>query len=561
MLGFAGVYQQAVWVYLGLFFLLLYNYLVFILVGNILEHSRLRAFSRLLISVMNTIIFYIFISFKDVSTIFFYVALFLLLLTEFYLLHKDRIARVLFVTLACITHVMVLRSVCVAILAMVLNTTFYKVSNSIGLLWESTALTALCVDAAIVMVLKLIPKEKLKIIVQHKEQLVFLSAWLSVNNICLLIFARVYSIHGEYSFLNVILIIAPLAILIGTYIVLFFSIKTTELLGYKVKNAELELEVQKQQQYRQSMLAGSISSFEANLSKNEIILGFDEYDPKYGDYEGVRYNQVLNMVAQRYVFSDDLIAFIEHTNSAGMIGEFKKGRSEINLEYRRLMVDGTYIWVRATTNLMQDIVTGDIKSFTYIKNIDDEKKAQIELEYKAEKDVLTGLYNKATTIQLISSYLYDPTDKNKEGVLFMIDVDNFKSINDSLGHVYGDTVLHGLSEKLSNIFGAQTIVGRLGGDEFMVFMKGAYNRKEIEDKAMEVCDSFYQMYFESGKEEHRVSGSVGISNFPFHGESFEELYKKADIALYLSKNKGKNTYSIYGGELFTAYQSDREEGT
>ncbi len=164
------------------------------------------------------------------------------------------------------------------------------------------------------------------------------------------------------------------------------------------------------------------------------------------------------------------------------------------------------------------------------------------LEDKADTDLLTDLNNKMATERKIREYMEKYPDK--QGVLFVLDVDNFKKINDTMGHAFGDEVLRSLAVRLQSMFRATDIVGRTGGDEFMVFLKDIREISMIEREGKKIEQFFHQ--FEVGEYvKYSVTASVGAAVFPGDGKSFEELYKAADNALYVSKRHGKNQLSFY----------------
>lgn len=209
--------------------------------------------------------------------------------------------------------------------------------------------------------------------------------------------------------------------------------------------------------------------------------------------------------------------------------------------------------------LVGGLESEDVKGFIQIKDIDVEKKQQLELQYKAERDLLTGLYNKSTTEILISRQLTAAKGNAVSGVLFIIDIDNFKTINDRLGHLYGDAVLSELSESLREIFRDFDIVGRIGGDEFLVFAEGLQKESAMVKKANSICTAFLQTYANEKNEGYTVSSSVGIAVFPRDGDNFETLFRCADAALYTSKAQGKNRFSFYSENSEMNYVSNRTE--
>lgn len=170
------------------------------------------------------------------------------------------------------------------------------------------------------------------------------------------------------------------------------------------------------------------------------------------------------------------------------------------------------------------------------------------LSDEAHNDLLTGIFNKKTFEKKVEEILKQNRSLKKKAVI-LLDLDNFKGVNDTLGHAYGDKVLAGVGDILKRVFHADDYLGRLGGDEFCVYLnisdfcQGNY-RKHIEEKCAELCRAFANNYTgESGN--YKISASIGVAIFPDNGDSFGELYKCADKALYASKHKGKDTYTIY----------------
>lgn len=170
------------------------------------------------------------------------------------------------------------------------------------------------------------------------------------------------------------------------------------------------------------------------------------------------------------------------------------------------------------------------------------KKHQKNLLEYVRKDALTGIKNKETLKTEITNYL--AKDKSQHtGALFMIDVDNFKMVNDLNGHVIGDEVLKAFGTLLKESFTIDDIVGRAGGDEFIVFVKEIEDETQAQKKAEEVCQKIREIYIEDFK--GSISCSIGIAFYPKHGTTFKTLYNLADQALYQTKNRGRNGYTCY----------------
>ncbi|MEG0019532.1 MAG: GGDEF and EAL domain-containing protein, partial [Oscillospiraceae bacterium] len=331
---------------------------------------------------------------------------------------------------------------------------------------------------------------------------------------------------------------------------------TVTLLGYKEKSMELTQAMNQEQQYRNAITKDAIIFYEINVTKNAVITGFESMRQDVGDMVSI-YDEMFAYMANKLIYPDDINRVTKYAASESLIREFNHGNTETSIEYRRLTDTQEYIWVRSVANLLENIETGDLIAYIYIKDIDKEKKRELELQRMAECDPLTGLYNKEVTCKLINEYLTD-AHKSSTQVMLMIDVDNFKEINDHLSHAFGDAVLCELADKLRSIFRKNDILGRIGGDEFIAFIKGDASVRLATSKAEEVCKAFMIKY-KGLREEYGISGSIGIVIAPKDGKNFEELYRNADAALYKVKNAGKNGYQLYDGSEFLGYESNRNE--
>ena len=173
------------------------------------------------------------------------------------------------------------------------------------------------------------------------------------------------------------------------------------------------------------------------------------------------------------------------------------------------------------------------------------RKKQKELIRFANTDALTGLSNKKSTEDRIQEWMDDSGSQHLGIQAFLImDIDYFKGINDRYGHSAGDEALRGLGECLRNTFRKDDIVGRIGGDEFVVFMKNISDVCDVVNKAEELLHKVRQMEIPE-LENNRITISMGIALAPDHGDGYLALYKHADMALYETKEKGRNGYTVY----------------
>lgn len=540
----------------GALLFILYWWVLSKLVDVVLEAPRLKQAHWLLVGTLNTCIVF---SVSAISKWLFlpYLVMMALMLIEFLLFYRDRFSGALLCTLACSIHVLSVFMMMVSTISIITNTRPYEIlSQNDSFIFAGIA-SFFLLDLVILIVIKLVPLLQVRIINQRREQQWFIIAWMAVNNIFLLYMSVSFSSPRYPIHLATHQVSASIVSLLSLYIVLFFSIKTSMLLGYQEKNAKLEQAIHQEQQFRNSMVKEALASYEINITQNSILQGFEDQYNEMGE-QIYNYSDMLLVMSQKLIYPEDVPDFIRIYARDNVLKLFQKGKRELTAEYRRHCETGSYLWVRAVIHLVKDTETEDIKAFIYVKNIDSEKKNQLELQHKAERDPLTGLYNKMITAQLVDKHLTFHK-KLTECALFMIDVDNFKEINDRLGHVFGDAVLCELADKLIQIFGGNNIVGRIGGDEFIVFYKNNTSTQHVKEKAAEICRAFHLTYKGMNGEKYTISSSIGISFYPKDGSDFKQLYSHADVALYAAKSEGKNTYKIYDGRSFTGTTSKRTE--
>ncbi|MEG2187972.1 MAG: diguanylate cyclase [Clostridia bacterium] len=532
-----------------------YWYGVFELINHLLKKPKLTRPYRLLVSVFNTVFIFAAYALVKNSSIP-YLLVILVLLIEFQIFYKDTFLRNLFCVTACVIHVLVIRAIVTGAFSLISGLSIYEITNNSVCFVYSALITFTLVNTAIALVVKLLPLDQVRIVNEHIDQQFFMVGWMSISIAYLLLNSAAAEIDTFHLGMVVNQIAAPCMIMLGTYIMLFFAFRMGELLGYKEKNAELTLTVSKEQEYRTSIAKDAILTYEFNATQGLLISGFEAIKPQLGEITD-RYDDMLSDLSQKLIHPDDRARFASFASRAVLTEAFEQGKSEITLEYRQLLSTGKYIWCQAVTNLARDTENGDIRGFVIVKDIDKSKCRQIKLQYEAERDSLTGLYNKGLTTQLITEHLSNNHTK-AASALFMIDMDKFKNINDHFGHAYGDAVLCEHSQKLLRIFSAGSIVGRIGGDEYIAYIKEGATDALVREKGNEICKAFHTIYHDASGQEFTLSSSVGVAVCPKDGTTFEELYEHADTALYLAKKHGKNNCQSYCGGDFCGYQSERD---
>ncbi len=179
--------------------------------------------------------------------------------------------------------------------------------------------------------------------------------------------------------------------------------------------------------------------------------------------------------------------------------------------------------------------------------LDNERYKSAILLDKSSHDQTTGILNKATTEELISECI-SGYGKHGYHALIIFDIDVFKHINDTYGHQTGDVTLVKIAEGLREIFRDTDIIGRVGGDEFMVFLKNIKSIDTLKEKAEEIV-MMSHLVGKSIEKLDRLSVSVGCCRYPQDGLSFEELYAAADKALYVTKENGKDGYTVLNSSI------------
>ncbi len=173
-----------------------------------------------------------------------------------------------------------------------------------------------------------------------------------------------------------------------------------------------------------------------------------------------------------------------------------------------------------------------------ILQIEDLRK---NLSNSVKKDPLTGVINRKYIEEEVDKYF---VSRNK-AVFLILDVDNFKTVNDRYGHMFGDSVLCKFSNILNSKIGPRDIVARLGGDEFAVFLKGDYSDEEINSYCQMILDCVHTDMKDPSESTYEPGVSIGISVAPDDGTDFNSLYHRADKALYYIKQNGKDYFHYY----------------
>ena len=342
----------------------------------------------------------------------------------------------------------------------------------------------------------------------------------------------------------------------GAVIVLFTTlivilIVTTIIRRYKSKIISItiseELKYHTILQNATSQIYDSIIEFDItnNLACGE---GTKKFLKQLNLKPNTSYSAMLQTIVSRHIHPDHAAVYMEAFSPDAVRRALEDNRNKLSCDFLYATHKGTYVWFRETGYVLRWAENDSIHIVICRQNIDKDKRLELSLQEMAQKDGLTGLYNKMTTHDMIEKRL--ATHECDRGLLAMImlDIDNFKELNDSLGHVAGDRIIQEFAQSIRAGFAAEDIIGRVGGDEFVVLTL-QQDEQTLRQKAEDLCRIIRAASF--GGAGHHLAASMGVAIFPRHGKSFGELYAKADAALYRAKQNGKDTYFIFDN-TFTA---------
>lgn len=302
----------------------------------------------------------------------------------------------------------------------------------------------------------------------------------------------------------------------------------------KFKNVQKVIDLERERYQTVSQLSGEIlfeydiltKSIMQTVSASKIFFHHGEFIPNY----------CQTILRKEVIYQEDIAVFKE------MCAEFDTGKPSIYKEFRVKDQSAAFVWYRVQATTIFDAHGKAVKVIGKTENIDVQKRETEKLKEKSRRDPLTGFYNKIVVEEVVESYLLG--DASQYSAFMIVDIDNFKIINDTAGHLFGDAVLIDVSKELKRVFSSNDIIGRIGGDEFVILLKNVRSLDKIRKKAMAVCETFRYLY--SGeKKQHKISCSVGVSLYPQHGKTYKELFTNADLALYRAKSLKKDGFVIY----------------
>ncbi|MGS5514531.1 sensor domain-containing diguanylate cyclase [Clostridioides difficile] len=299
----------------------------------------------------------------------------------------------------------------------------------------------------------------------------------------------------------------------------------------QLKNIESELKLERER-YRIALQNITDIMFEYDIGNDNLI--------KYQRVEIDRKIELENFETKNYSKLLESGAII-HLDDIGKLLEVLRGNLRETIEIRQLnsLTRDEWRWIRVQCSVIYDSDHNPIKTIGVLKDITEDKSKLEILINQAQRDPLTQLYNQRVSENFIQEY-FCSSDKKTSDALLVIDIDDFKTVNDTFGHLEGNEVLVAVSKILLQNTCDKDIVARIGGDEFMIFIKSLTNDLVIKTTNNILNDTSKIKV----KDNHKITLSIGIAFVNNSIKSYKDLFSKADKALYISKAAGKNRYSI-----------------
>ena len=258
---------------------------------------------------------------------------------------------------------------------------------------------------------------------------------------------------------------------------------------------------------------------------------------------GYRREEMIGMSRHRYANPKNAEALVRL-----FTGVYETGTPVKYYDLELKKQDGATSYNEISVSLIRN-AQGEPVGFRGIaRDVTERKRQEEKIQYLATHDVLTGLPNRTLFGQLLSRAIEAAKRKKRRLAVLFIDLDRFKTINDTLGHDAGDRLLQEMAERFRQALRAMDVVCRLGGDEFVVMIEDVEDEAHIITVAQKLLSTAAASFSING-EHCRVTASIGISIYPQDGLVQQELIQHADMAMYLAKEKGKNGFEFFSKDL------------
>jgi diguanylate cyclase (GGDEF)-like protein/PAS domain S-box-containing protein len=306
----------------------------------------------------------------------------------------------------------------------------------------------------------------------------------------------------------------------------------------EIKEQKEKLKVSRER-YKLAVEGAEVGIWDVDIAKGEV------YISKKGK-EIVGFENCNNSIITLEKIKDKIIKADRGEVTEKFYKHLQKESETFEVMCRIQVANEKYSWVNIRGRAMHDKDGNPIRIAGSLNNINKEKLTEARINKLAYYDSLTDLPNRAYFNQLMEEYIQ--IQQVEKFALFLIDIDNFKAINESLGHSYGDEIINNVAELLKVHLKENTELIRFGGDEFVFVVSHVTTNAELKAYAEQIIREFAEP-FTYKEVSFSITLSMGISTYPFDGKQADELLKHADMALYDVKVNGKNGYKMFSFEL------------
>ncbi len=306
------------------------------------------------------------------------------------------------------------------------------------------------------------------------------------------------------------------------------DISTRKKIASRLKEAEARLAL--------AVSIAEIGMWEWNVQTGEVY-----FSPQWKRHLGYQDHELAN----RFDEWESRLHPADHDRALTFLNDYvRQPVGDYQNEFRIRHRDGSYRWMEVRAQLLKDDKGQPLRMTGIHIDITEHKEREEQVRMVMQHDRLTGLPNRALVLELAERWLSAAQRSGKLFAVMFIDLDEFKPINDTYGHHIGDEVLKEVALRLRASFRSHDLIGRLGGDEFLVVVTQLENALGAAHAAAHLLQQL-TMPYRIGDLTLRTSPSIGISLFPEHGTDIDTLVRHADSAMYDAKQKGKGSYRFF----------------
>lgn len=318
------------------------------------------------------------------------------------------------------------------------------------------------------------------------------------------------------------------------FVIAFFFNFSSGIIGV-IRNAKLADINEEKERFQALASVDGKWVFEYNLAKDRFTI---TKDIEGGKEEKERFDHISQEAKlQRHVLYadwDELDRFIAMA---------KEGKPIFEVQLRLRNYNADYLWFQFKARTITDDEGKPIIVIGTMENIDERKRMELRIADENMRDPLTKLYERNHARKLINEFLQEQDGTEYAGLL-LVDVDDFTQLVDKMGATFAEEVLKSMATDLDEIFYTSDILGRVGGDAFVILMKNIKKIPDLEKKMQEIQDVVQRTYSET-EMKFASTVTIGASVFPLDGKEFDELYSNAEKALVYEKEHGKNLFGLY----------------